>query len=43
MDLPKTEGFSRPMKTEKIKGFLMAFLVFFFFHAFSRVTCHEKS
>ena len=27
----------------KIKGFLMAFLMFFFFHAFSRVTCHEKS
>ena len=26
----------------KIKGFLMAFLMFFF-HAFSRVTCHEKS
>ena len=27
----------------KIKGFLMAFWMFFFFHAFSRVTCHEKS
>ena len=25
----------------KIKGFLMAFLMFFY--AFSRVTCHEKS
>ena len=27
----------------KIKEFLMAFLMFFFFHAFSRVTSHEKS
>ena len=27
----------------KIKGFLMAFFNVFFFHAFSRVTCHEKS
>ena len=27
----------------KIKGFLMAFLMFFFFHAFPTVTCQEKS
>ena len=27
----------------KIKWFLMAFLMFFFLHAFSKVTCHEKS